>query len=111
MEVRLVTPTGASFRVALPLPGAKAADVVDWACRCGGTMVSGTGRHIAGRDTYKADAVCAKCGDTVGTLLAKVETLFGLEEDEAVLLYGRARVYGGTGGRRCPTPNDGPTRT
>jgi len=33
------------------------------------------------------------CGDAVGYVYAKRETLFGLEEDRAVLEFGRARVY------------------
>jgi hypothetical protein len=60
---------------------------------CGSMHVRGTGKSIESRDTYRADAVCFDCGASRGVLRVKVDTLFGLEEDEAVL-HGRARVYG-----------------
>lgn len=43
-------------------------------------------------DTYYADAVCISCKHAVGELQTQVSTIFGIEEDEAVL-NGRARVY------------------
>ena len=54
--------------------------------------VGGHGKHIEGHGTYAADASCIACGERVGVLRARVETLFGLEEDEA-MMNGRARVY------------------
>ncbi len=54
--------------------------------------VQGTGRRIESRDTYAADAVTACCSGWVGTLRLKVDTLFGLEEDEAVASLG-IRIY------------------
>jgi hypothetical protein len=63
-----------------------------WACGCGATGIAGKGKRIATRDTYEADAFCVGCGEQVGVLRAKVETIFGLEEDEAVL-NGRWKVY------------------
>ena len=44
-----------------------------------------------GRLTYAA-ALCTSCNAHVGTIKVIRETLFGLEEDNAVL-FGRARVY------------------
>jgi hypothetical protein len=44
-------------------------------------------------DTYRSTAFCFDCGAQVGALVAKVSTIFGIEEDRAVLLHGRARVY------------------
>lgn len=71
---------------------------VDVACpACGAPApfkVAGHDRRIASHDTYAADARALCCNARVGTLKAKIETLFGLEEDAAVLVHGRARVYG-----------------
>lgn len=50
------------------------------------------GETTRGHDTYSAPARCVLCGERVGTLVVKMDTLFGLEEDERVL-HGRARVY------------------
>lgn len=43
-------------------------------------------------DTYYASAYCIYCGGAVGQLQTKVNTIFGIDEDNAVL-NGRARVY------------------
>jgi hypothetical protein len=43
-------------------------------------------------DTYIADGHCTACKAHVGELRVKVNTLFGIDEDEAVL-NGRCRVY------------------
>lgn len=54
-------------------------------------LIQGTGRHRFNRDTYKAGGVSKCCSQNVGWIFAKVDTLFGIEEDEAV--GARARVY------------------
>jgi len=54
--------------------------------------VAGSGRHIGGRDFYVSDAVCLECRERVGEIQVKVETIFGLEEDER-MLNGPWRVY------------------
>lgn len=61
---------------------------------CGATpfMVQGHGRHRHTHDTFRAAGTAKCCGDSVGYIYAKANTLFGLEEDE-VVLNGRARVY------------------
>ena len=58
---------------------------------CRETLVHGTGRRIKGddpSDTYESDARCCNCGSPRGRLEAKLNTLFGLREDEAVLCSG-----------------------
>lgn len=63
--------------------------------KCGATPfhVQGAGMRIAPDDrAYESDGYCARCRAPVGLIRAKVSTLFGLHEDEAVL-GGRARVY------------------
>ena len=62
-------------------------------CRDGGARLRGTGKHIESHDTYAARAICVCCGKDAGVLRAKMSTIFGLEEDESVLLHGRFRVY------------------
>lgn len=59
----------------------------------GPTYVGGKGMHIASHDTYQADGVALCCMKPVGVITAYLSTLFGLEEDEAVTIRGRARVY------------------
>lgn len=60
---------------------------------CGeAAKVSGRDCHIKNHDTYVAQGYCA-CGAGVGMLHCQLSTIFGLEEDEAVTKYGRARVY------------------
>ena len=47
-------------------------------------------------DTLRANGHTKCCGDQVGYVYQQQETLFGLEEDQAVLRFGRARVYSET---------------
>lgn len=62
-------------------------------CAATPLKIVGRGRTIEGHDTYVSPAVCVACDDEIGTIRARVSTLFGLSEDEAVLVHGRARVY------------------
>lgn len=93
MEVTLTT-TGGVFSAKAPYVGAAYVEVDGWACACGLNKIHGTGERIESRDTYASEAVCAdiKCRKRAGTLRIKVVTLFGIEEDEAVL-NGPWRVY------------------
>lgn len=49
--------------------------------------------YTRGHDRYVGTAVCARCGTKIGPMAVVLVTLFGLEEDEAVLVRGRCRVY------------------
>lgn len=62
---------------------------------CGVTpfLVQGSDRRIYDREIIIANGRCKDCGDAVGFIYARTDTLFGLEEDRAVLEFGRARVY------------------
>jgi hypothetical protein len=42
----------------------------------------------------RAGGRCVACGDAVGWVYVEDETIFGRGEDDAVLVHGRARVYG-----------------
>lgn len=77
-----------------PFDGADFVVVDGWACKCGNRAIVGFGRHIESRDTYRADAKCGQCLEPCGIMRTVVDTIFGLEEDEAILKHGRARVYG-----------------
>jgi len=54
-----------------------------------------------GHGALRAGARCRACNDAVGWFFTneRTPTLFGAEEDAAVLLHGRARVYGMEGPR------------
>jgi len=49
-------------------------------------------RYQIKHDRYIGTAQCTRCRRDVGQMTVKVDTLFGIEEDNAVL-NGRARVY------------------
>lgn len=61
---------------------------------CGATkaLVSGTGITHHNHNTYFAPARTLCC-QAPATIEAKVDTLFGIDEDLAVLVHGRPRVY------------------
>jgi hypothetical protein len=71
--------------------------LADGACPGCGTvpfLIQGHGVEIHSRDVLKSPSTAKCCGDPVGYVYAQADTLFGLEEDFAVLVHGRARVYG-----------------
>lgn len=96
MKIVLKIPGEAQRKAAPPFEGADHA-LVDGACpKCGDKAfaVQGKNMHITPDDrAYEADAVCCACKVRVGTLRAEPSTIFGLHEDEAVLLRSRCRVY------------------
>lgn len=61
------------------------------ACGAGHPAIRGTGRTHHDHDTYYARARAACCGAELRMETA-VDTIFGIDEDERVLL-GRCRVY------------------
>lgn len=78
------------------LPHAKADFVLVDECVCPHCKESlkakGNGDVTHDFDTYYALAYCVSCGGAVGQIQTKVNTIFGIDEDNAVL-NGRARVY------------------
>lgn len=54
--------------------------------------VHGRHKRIESHDTYASDAHALCCGKQVGTLRVKMNTVFGVEEDERVL-SGPWKVY------------------
>lgn len=94
MKITLKLPNGSVRQVPTPADGATSVHVPGKCPSCGASefRVSGGEQSIDGHDTYAAPARCLDCHARVGQLRVKVNTLFGLEEDERVL-NGRARVY------------------
>lgn len=99
MKITLTLPDGTRHAVPAPRKDSPHADV-DIACPfCGAAaplQVAGEGMSIDpdhSRDTYRADARTVCCGADAGVLRVKMGTFFGLEEDETMLVHGRARVY------------------
>ncbi len=99
MRVSLKAIAGHLIPIKQPKPGSLAVDTLAYYCaECGASpmrVVGGESRFATGKDrhdTYEASAHCVQCKTRVGTLRVKMNTLFGLEEDERVL-NGMCRVY------------------
>lgn len=93
MRVAVVDAAGQRHSASLPFAGAD--HVVIARCPdCGQApcRVRGTGITHHDHDTYYARAVALCCRAAIGGMETKVETIFGIKEDEAVL-NGRPRVY------------------
>jgi hypothetical protein len=60
-------------------------------CRAAQPPIRGTGITHRGHDTYYARAIARCCGAAL-RMETRVDTIFGIEEDERVL-RGRPRVY------------------
>jgi hypothetical protein len=84
--------TGIEVRAVRSLGRVAEADGACPGCNVAPFLIVGSGKHRHSRDTYRAGGRCKACGDAVGWIYAKVDTIFGTEEDDAVL-NGRARVY------------------
>jgi len=95
MKVSLTLPSGKVHPAAPPYEGAKHVVVrgIDTCSACGGSplRVHGVGLPARSHDAYTSPAACTACGARVGTIRAQMDTIFGLEEDEAVCR--RYRVY------------------
>jgi hypothetical protein len=96
MRCVLVPDTGAQIALHVSEDGT-CAWITSPCPHCGDAPCSvvGGGRSISDCDRYYlAAGRCLDCGGSLGEIRVYMETLFGLEEDEAVL-HGRARVYDG----------------
>lgn len=85
--------TGARHAATVPFAGADHC-AIDRCPRCdvAPCKVGGTGITHHNHDTYFAGAVALCCRERIGTIETTVDTLFGIDEDNAVL-HGRPRVY------------------
>jgi hypothetical protein len=75
-----------------PHEGAQAVDTSETCPTCSEPLRAFGGDTAHDYDTYSAAAFCLACRNRIGTIKVKVSTLFGIEEDIAVL-NGRCRVY------------------
>lgn len=75
------------------LGGTAEADGACPGCNAVPFIIVGGGMQNIDDRTVRANGRCQSCGDPVGYIFADLPTLFGVEEDEAVLVRGRARVY------------------
>lgn len=62
------------------------------ACKASPARVGGAGITGNDHDHYFADGRCMVCDAPIGIIETKISTIFGIDEDEAVL-EGRPRVY------------------
>lgn len=58
-------------------------------------LVQGHGIEPMGGGIFRAAGTAKCCGDSVGYIFAEEETIFGAEEDRAMGVFARPRVYGG----------------
>ena len=89
--------TGVEKRCVDPHPNNRQIGVVEGPCPgCGSVpfLIQASSPEIYDRSTLRANGHAKCCGDAVGFVFVPKDTLFGLEEDRAVLVFGRARVYG-----------------
>lgn len=97
--LEILRTSGIDRRDVTPHPDSSSVGIVTGACPgCGVTpfLLHASSPHIAtGKpDTLQGNGYAKCCGDPVGYVYAKKSTLFGLEEDRAILEFGRARIYG-----------------
>jgi len=94
MDITFTLPSGERRDAREPYAGARHLEAHGACPACGiteGWKVRG-GDPTNDHDTFHAVAYCTSCGEPVGKLAVRVSTIFGIDEDRAVLC-GRARVY------------------
>lgn len=94
MKIFLLLSSGG--RVPLSDPGRALTVETPRPCpHCGIARMAVFGEHPHCPDDYsmEARAHCASCRGVVGVLRCQFDSLFGYDEDRAVLKDGRARVY------------------
>ncbi len=79
------------LKASLSYEGAKYVTVKE-SCECGCFDVHSLRSTVNDRGTVKGKALCVECEAGRGELVVRLDTIFGLEEDDRVL-NGRARVY------------------
>lgn len=96
MKITLTLEGGGTVKCRLPYEGAAFVIVPNTECphQCGDPApVAVQGRNpVEGHDTVESVAFTTCCNKIAGVLRVRVKTLFGIEEDRAVL-SGRWRVY------------------
>lgn len=88
--------SGTDRRDVVPHPETSELGVAAGSCPgCGAEpfLLRASAPEIYDRSTLRGNGHAECCGDAVGFVYAVRDTLFGLEEDRAMLQWGRARVY------------------
>lgn len=95
MNITLKLRDGETRKLTLAFKGVDHADAEGDCPLCGAKAfgVAGANMRVDSHDTYASDAFSTCCKRPAGTIYARVSTVFGIEEDERMLKYGRARVY------------------
>ena len=99
MKIKFHPTEGSARGALLPFPECDFVYVPGACAKCGAKVggkfkVQGRpGSRVRTYNTYESDARCVACQQSIGKLVATVSTIFGIEEDERVILYGRPRVY------------------
>jgi len=84
-----------NYKAILPSQNSKYVEIEELTCECNLQKLQVLGdetKQIIHFNYINAPAHCNNCGVYKGQLKVTIDTLFGLEEDNAVL-NGRARVY------------------
>ncbi len=93
MKISIRLPDGRAISARLEEGGAAVVVPTCPSCGADAARVRGLGVTHHDHDTYYARARGLCCTQVIGTMETTVDTLFGIEEDERVLLHGRCRVY------------------
>ena len=91
MKSHLRLPDGSRILIRVDLDGVATIPLCP-ACKASQARIAGSGISHHDHDRYYADGRCMSCMSTIGVIETARDTIFGIEEDSAVL-EGRARVY------------------
>ena len=92
MKISIRLPDGTAVPARLEEGGGAVVVPTCPSCGADAARVRGLGVTHHDHDAYYAAARALCCGEVIGTMEAKVDTIFGIDEDERVL-RGRCRVY------------------
>ncbi len=92
MKITVRLSDGQVIEATCPFEGSQAVDTNATCPRCSEPLRVFGGETAHDHDTYSAPAHCLACRNAIGTIRVRVSTLFGIDEDDAVL-NGRPRVY------------------
>ena len=85
-----------AYTATVPLAGAPHAHVAAVGCpfcKAPAPLAVHAKHSTKGHDTVRGQGFTGCCDHAIGEIVVKLDTIFGLEEDEAMLVHGRPRVY------------------
>ena len=92
MKITIVFSGGRAIEAKRPPESSKVVETDETCPECKEPLRVYGGDTTQDHDTYSAPAYCWACRSEIGTIKVRVQTIFGIEEDNAVL-NGRCRVY------------------